>query len=238
MFGTLTVFFFCGSLALAAGANSTTPWIAHAPGQVEGWMHRHELLVNQTKAHGSTAKVVFLGDSITFRWSKLGHPVWVEHYAPRGALNYGIGGDRTENILWRLASAEFDEHVKPKLVVLMIGTNNVSHKDNATNILKGVQAVLDSIHTKMPSAKVLLVSVLPRATVKYDTEIHELNPLLVQLAKHHQTFVHWFDLGVHFETSLAHVKAELYEHDQIHLSLKGYTLWQQKMEPIFSKLIQ
>ncbi len=234
-FSPLITLLVLGGGSLALGEVTTTPWIEHAPGQVENWMHRHELLLNQTRLHGSTAKAVFLGDSITYRWSKLGHPVWVEHYQNRGALNYGIGGDRTENILWRLSHGEM-EKVQPKVVVLMIGTNNVSHKDNATNIVKGVKAILDSLHSKMPKAKVLLMSVLPRANVKYDTEIHQLNGLLSSLAN--QSTVFWFDLGVHFESSLAHVKAELYESDQIHLSLKGYTLWQQKMEPIFSKLIQ
>ena len=88
----------------------------------------------------------------------------------------------------------------------------------------------------MPDAKVLLLSVLPRANVKYDVEIHELNKLIARFAD--QTRVHWFDLAVYFETSVAHVLAELYELDKIHLSLKGYQLWYEKMEPLFSKLLQ
>ena len=118
----------------------------------------------------------------------------------------------------------------------MLGTNNVSHKDNATAIAKGVITILDSLHSKLPNAKILLLSVLPRADVRYDTEIHELNKLISRFADNAR--VYWFDLAIYFETSLAHVIAELYEFDQIHLSLKGYTLWHEKMEPIFSQLIK
>ena len=97
--------------------------IVVACGQVDNWTHRHELLMNQTRLHGGDAKVIFLGDSITYRWSKLGKPVWTSKYEPRKAYNYGIGGDRTENILWRIQHGEF-EKVDPKLVVLMIGKDN------------------------------------------------------------------------------------------------------------------
>ena len=80
----------------------------------------HEQLMNQTKMHGKEAQIVFLGDSITQGWRYSGAPIWDKFYAPRHAFNYGVGGDRTENILWRLANKEFDG-VNPKVVVLMIG---------------------------------------------------------------------------------------------------------------------
>ena len=38
-------------------------------------------------------------------------------------MNLGIGGDRTQHVLWRLDNGNIDG-IKPKLAVLMIGTNN------------------------------------------------------------------------------------------------------------------
>ena len=121
-------------------------------------------------------------------------------------------------------------------IIFTTGINNVCHKDNVTAIGKGVSTILDSVHSAMPNAQVLLLSVLPRATVKYDLEIDQLNKLIARFADH--TRVHWLDLAVYFETSLEHEIAELYEPDQIHLSLKGYQLWHHKMEPLFSRLLQ
>lgn len=117
----------------------------------------------------------------------------------------------------------------------MIGTNNVSHKDNATAIAKGVSTILEEIHLKMPKSKVLLLSVLPRGTVKYDYEITELNLKLHRLAD--QTRVFWFDLAVHFEITPTSVISELYEPDLIHLSTKGYELFHDKLEATFVRLM-
>ena len=104
----------CAAAAYGAGnAWTAEPRDAH-------WLERHQHLLNQTHAHAAEVKVVFLGDSITQGWGGNGKHVWQQHYAPRHAFNYGIGGDRTEHILWRIANGEF-ENVKPKLVVLMIG---------------------------------------------------------------------------------------------------------------------
>ena len=76
-------------------------------------------------------KVIFLADSITEGWNWKGanftqDALWKEHYASRGAFNYGIGGSRTEHLLWRLNEGIFKGRT-PKLLVLMIGTNNIAH---------------------------------------------------------------------------------------------------------------
>jgi len=55
-------------------------------------LHHHKSLVNQTHRHTTEIKAVFLGDSITEGWAFTGHTVWNEHYANRGAFNYGKFG--------------------------------------------------------------------------------------------------------------------------------------------------
>jgi len=76
--------------------------------------------VNLTKAHGPDEQIIFIGASSIEFWLTNGINVWKEHYEPRHAYNYGIGGDRVENVLWRVENGEFD-NVKPKVVVLLVG---------------------------------------------------------------------------------------------------------------------
>ena len=85
------------------------------------WMKRHESF--NARAKQGDVDLVFLGDSITQGWEGAGKEAWKEHYGDRKAANMGIGGDRTQHVLWRLDNGNI-EGIKPKLVVLMIGTNN------------------------------------------------------------------------------------------------------------------
>ena len=94
------------------------PWV---PEPKDGnWMRKHQEFLNQTHIHGKEAQIVFIGDSITAHWLIEGKDVWAKYYATRHAFNYGIGGDRTEHVLWRVENKEFDG-IKPKVAVLMIG---------------------------------------------------------------------------------------------------------------------
>jgi len=93
----------------------TTPWIG-----AWWWMQKHDSFVALSKTRGTEIQAVFLGDSITDLWANEGATVWAQHYANRHAVNYGIAGDRTENVLWRVEHGEFDG-ISPKVVLLMIG---------------------------------------------------------------------------------------------------------------------
>ena len=86
--------------------------------------------------------------------------VWDRYYGPRNAANFGIGGDRTQHVLWRLENGELDG-IKPKVVVLMIGTNNAG-RNTADEIAEGVKAIVKELREKLPETKVLLLGVFPR----------------------------------------------------------------------------
>jgi len=94
------------------------PWVGQP--RDAAWVKHHEQLVNQTVAHKSDIQIVFLGDSITAGWAGNGKEIWAKYYTPRHAYNYGIGGDRTEHVIWRIENKEFDG-VMAKVVVLKIG---------------------------------------------------------------------------------------------------------------------
>ncbi|KAJ6222321.1 hypothetical protein RDWZM_000866 [Blomia tropicalis] len=220
------------TITLIGLAQAGSPWIAE-PRNLDWWKARHQGLLNQTKLHAAEEKVIFLGDSITEGWSNHGKNVWKQHYENRHSFNYGIGGDRTEHILWRIANGEL-ENVNAKLVVLMIGTNNI-RLHSSKDIAKGIHAILDALYSKMPNAKVLLLSVLPRQPENIDSIVHDINKSISQYADNKRVF--WLDLTTNFEVTLGLEKAELFLPDHVHLTEKGYQMWQKVMEPTFSKLI-
>ena len=124
--------------------------------------------------------------------------------------------------------------IHAKLVVLMIGTNNL-YTNKPEDIAKGVKAILTALHTKMPTTKVLVLSVLPRQPESADKNVHEINTHIAKFADNKQ--VYYLDLLSHFETSLGHEKAELFTSDHVHLVAAGYEQWHKIMEPTFVKLI-
>ena len=103
-----------GMTACAQGPATVVP--KPRPGS---WMAMHEKFLSQAKK--GNIDLLFLGDSITQGWNN--NEVWRRHFEPRKAANFGIGGDRTEHVLWRIQNGEL-EGIAPKVTVLMIGTNN------------------------------------------------------------------------------------------------------------------
>jgi len=112
---------------------SITPDKLNESWSVDWWTKRHEDKLAEAKQVGKSAQVVFIGDSITHNWEKDGLPVWNRVYKPLNALDLGFGGDRTENVLWRLLHGEVDG-LAPKVAVLMFGTNNTGHRQEDPKI--------------------------------------------------------------------------------------------------------
>jgi hypothetical protein len=106
------------------------PWEPQA--KTGAWLTQHQQLLETSKTHKSQIKVIFLGDSITEGWKYNGQELWAKHYAPRGAYNYGISGDTTQNVLWRIENHEFDG-LTPKVVVLKIGNYFLASKISLIN---------------------------------------------------------------------------------------------------------
>src|SRR5205823_5263650 len=128
---------------------------------------RHDTFVQIAKRGG--VDVLFLGDSITDAWGGDGHDpraagaaIFKEEFVPLKTANFGIGGDRTQHVLWRLQNGEL-EGIQPKVVMLMIGTNNSNGRDNtAEEIADGIKAIVKEVHKHSPRTKVLLLGIFPR----------------------------------------------------------------------------
>lgn len=132
------------------------------------WLSHHRSLLERTKKGG--LKVMFFGDSITQGWTDPngGKAEWDKRFEPLGAANYGIGGDSTRQVLWRIGHGEI-EGVSPQLVVLKIGTNNLYGDFNAGSddeIAKGLETIVQTLREKLPQPRCCsLASCLARTSI-------------------------------------------------------------------------
>ncbi|MFN8826139.1 MAG: GDSL-type esterase/lipase family protein [Planctomycetota bacterium] len=141
----------------AANHVATTPM----PRTDQGILERQASCVQRAKAAGPT-DVVFVGDSITQGWEEGGREAFDRHFAKFTTLNLGVSGDRTEHVLWRLQEAPLTK-AQPKVVVLLIGTNNLGHRSStAEQTLDGVLAVLRLLRAQAPQARILVCETFPR----------------------------------------------------------------------------
>ncbi len=183
--------------------------------------------------------LLFLGDSITQGWNN--NPIWQRYYEPRRAANFGIGGDRTQHVLWRLDHHEL-KGIAPKAVVLMIGTNNVS-SNSAEEIAEGVEDIVDKIHAELPETQVLLLAVFPRGkTRSSDLKVDEIEPKIAQINAliaplGRRDYVEYLDIGDHFLDADGKLPREIMP-DFLHLSRKGYQIWAEAMEPTLWQLLE
>jgi beta-glucosidase len=132
---------------------------------VDWWLPTHQKRLDEARAilaAGHRPELLFIGDSITQGWGDVGREVWQRHYDKVHAVNLGIGGDRTENVLWRLQHGALDGQA-PKVTVLMIGTNNTGQRaENPETTAAGVKRLLDEIRQRLPGTQVLLLAIFPR----------------------------------------------------------------------------
>jgi lysophospholipase L1-like esterase len=198
------------------------------------WLARHEGFVAEAKAGG--IDVLFLGDSITDYWRNKGKATWDAKYAARRAANFGIGGDKTQNVLWRIRRGELDG-ISPKVIVLMLGTNNTG-TDSPDDIMAGMNAVLGDIRKKCPQSKVLLLAIFPRnrANEEYRMDkIRELNARLAKLDDGGKT-IRFLDISEKFLGPDGKVPADIMP-DFLHPNAKGYEIWAEAMEPTLAEML-
>src|SRR5262245_26858879 len=200
-----------------------------------GAMKRHENFLK--RAREGNVDVLFLGDSITQGWEGNGKEAWKKSFEPLKAANFGIGGDRTQHVLWRITEGKELEGISPKVVVLMIGTNNVGG-NTAEQIAGGVEAIVKELRKQKPDAKVLLLGVFPRAgnASKDKTEVPagDLQPKIKQINEriaklNDDKNVRYLDIGGKFLDKDGALPRAIMP-DFLHLSAKGYDIWAEAIE--------
>jgi len=199
-----------------------------------GWLNRHQSFNERVKK--GNVDLLLIGDSITQGWEGAGKEAWAKHYDKRNAVNLGIGGDRTQHVLWRLDNGNV-EGISPKLAVLMIGTNNSNGTDNtAEEIGAGITAIVKKLREKLPQTKVLILAVFPRD--EKPTPRREKNAkaseIAAKLADNENVF--YLDIGSKFLTPEGLLTKDIMP-DYLHLSPQGYTIWAEAIEPKVAELM-
>jgi lysophospholipase L1-like esterase len=196
-----------------------------------------QLLEKKTKGQ---IDVYFEGDSITRRWGATDYPNllanWNKNFTGWNAADFGWGADTTQNILWRLKNGELDG-VNPKVIVLLAGTNNIGNGATAEDVTRGVEAIVNTMREKAPSATIVLTAIFPRNDkMEYQREIEKTNTSLAKLSDGRQ--VRFLDVNA----KLANHDGKLVDgmmnaKDKLHPELKGYQIWADALKPVFTELL-
>ena len=192
-----------------------------------------------------TIDVAFIGDSITHYWENGRHAAnwrkWTESLG-RQVLNLGFSGDRTENVLWRIAHGELDGY-QAKAIVLMIGTNNTGSFKPADEppeyVAAGIRAVLDSIRMKQPQAKIVLCAILPCGKEKdllndVPHRNKKVNALIRKFCDGES--IVWCDFGEQFLMQDGTVDSRLLS-DLLHPSDAGYDVFGAAVFPVIGQML-
>ena len=223
---------------------NAAPVVKYAPGSAlipatratpTNWLARHEGFVAEAKKGG--VDILFMGDSITDNWRSKGVNIWNKYYAPQHAANFGIGGDRTQHVLWRIEHGELDG-IKPKVTVLMIGTNN-SNTDPADEIAKAIKMIIDDIHAKLPDTKILLLAIFPRnKPVDKPTQMETIRQVNDIIAKYDDgKTVKFLDIGSKFLGADGKVHEDIMP-DFLHPNEKGYQIWADAMNSTLDEMME
>jgi beta-glucosidase len=216
---------------------SVTPDKLNESWSISWWTERHEKKLADVKQLGKRAQVVFIGDSITEGWEKSGVPVWDRYYKPLNGIALGFGGDRTENVLWRLQHGEVDG-LAPKVAVLMFGTNNTGHRqeDPKTTAL-GIKRNIEELQQRLPDTKILLLAIFPRGE-KPDDNLRQLNDkvnaIIAGYADNQKIF--FLDIGKAFLQADGTLSRDIMP-DLLHPNEKGYEIWAKAMAPTLQQLL-
>ena len=226
---------------LDARASGPAPVFTAEPGTVHPtprpaawWQQRVPAHLERVRAGG--VRVAMLGDSITEGWAGRGRDVWAECWAPRGAVNLGASGDRTQHVLWRLDHGLLDalaaDNNDVRCVVVMIGTNNSNGRDaTAAEIGYGVEAVVRRLRAGLPRARILLLSIFPRGEGPSPQRAKNAAASAQAAAAFaDDPMVICRDIGARFLAADGAILAEVMP-DHLHLSAAAYRTWAEAILP-------
>jgi platelet-activating factor acetylhydrolase IB subunit beta/gamma len=212
------------------------------------WVDHHATLIEQVKAAGDHIDIALLGDSITQYlgggWDGVPfNAAWQKHFGQYKTVNLGLGGDRMENILWRLDHGALDE-ASPKVIVLMIGVNNAplvfANGAPAASAARGIKLCVEDIRLRCPKSQIVLVKILPAFDPTKETgkAVVDINAVLDKLNLDRDPQVHVLDLGKDFTNADGTLKTGLYSDGSLHLGLAGYEMFASKLQPLVAELLR
>jgi len=207
----------------------TQPYPGFWAGVPFGWMERFEGMRERTAQGG--INVVFLGDSITEGWDQA---IWAERYAPLDAVNYGIGGDQTSQLLYRIAHGLLDG-ITPRLVVLKIGVNNMwDPRSTVDQIADGIATVVAAIRAKLPNAQIVVIGILPhQASPDHELRAKTAAVNAISAGRSFGRNVQFLDIGDRFVEPDSTISSEIMP-DYLHLSRRGYEIFADAIQEVIT----
>ena len=197
----------------------------------DAWLKIHEGLVKTVQANPGPVDVLLVGDSITIQWGAS----WAKEFPDRKAVNIGIGGDKTQNVLWRLDHGGV-VGLQPKTIVLMIGNNNMffTPETGVAAAAKGVETCARNLREKFPDADLIVAKILPCHAPKsrFYEDILLTNAEIDKLNLGADPKIRVLDLTADFLNPDGTIKQALYTPDNIHLSPEGYAAYAARLKPL------
>lgn len=206
---------------------STLRNMPHLPRQDHAAVARFQTL--KQRISWQQPRIVFLGDSITHGWDYSGG-AWQRYFGHRGAFNAGIGSDRIEHLLYRLANGQL-ARTSPDVIVVLIGTNNLG-LHSADQISHGIGQVITLIHQLQPQAKIVVHGLFPRGRSihhRFRSKISDVNSNISSFGI--LPYVIYKDVGQDFLALSGELPRQMM-HDGVHLTPRGYQVWASALEPI------
>lgn len=197
---------------------------------------RTDDVMQRAKDHPGEYDIAFIGDSITQGWEGAGKNVWAKFYGKRKCINLGVGGDRTQHVLWRFENGQLDG-LKPKIAVVMIGTNNSNNNDNSeSDILEGVTAIVTQLRQRLPNTKIILLGIFPRGKTfsPQRGKILQVNQALEKLDDGKNIF--YIDFGSRLIEPDGSIAPTMMR-DALHPGEHGYEIWAESIEPKIRQLL-
>lgn len=228
-----SAFSFASENLTPSGTNPTPRTKEFSWMSVDAWnkMYAEDIAV----ADQGGVDLLFVGDSITAGWN---WDIWQKNFSQYHPANFGIGGDHTGNLLWRLKYGHA-EKLKPKAVVLLIGVNNFGHlNETPKQVAEGITATVKLLRKIYPNAKILVNGVFPfeeQATSPKRTMVKETNTLVAKLNDNKHIFVK--DYGSLFLQPDGSISKDVMG-DFLHPTAKGYQIWVDAMLPDIQKLMK
>ncbi len=215
---------------LPPGANPA----AYPEGKFD-WFQRVKTNIDNGKKAAADCQLIFDGDSITDFWPKTGKEIWAQDYAKYNAFDFAIAGDQTQHLLWRLSQGQA-EGMHPKLIVLLIGTNNMPY-NTPDQIAEGVKDIIAVYRQRCPDAVILLQGIFPHGEKPDDpirAKIKQTNEIISKLGDGQKVI--YLDFGDKFLQADGTITHDIMT-DFIHPSAKGYQIWADAIQPIIDQYL-
>ena len=200
-----------------------------------GWAGMHDGFKARSAKGG--VDILALGDSIMQGWGDRVDAFAKSIDPSLTGANYGIGGDSTRQLIWRIQHDEL-KGLSPKVVLVGIGTNNLYDDVNGGSedeIVRGVSEALSLLRKALPESRIILLSILPRQNDWFCNRIYPINAKLAKLADGKQVF--WHDRTDVFQNGPADIKAELFGDDRLHLKAASYDVWEKDLAPVVRRVL-